>query len=103
MASRLNLHNELKEVLGSNNVYYQPPESFKIKYPCFVYKREQVDQKYADNYTYTHKHRYTVTYIDLDPDNNIVERMIDHHFMYLSVSRGFVSDGLYHQVFEIYY
>ena len=26
----------LIELLGSNNVYFQPPESIKIDYPCIV-------------------------------------------------------------------
>ena len=39
MASRLNLQDKLEEVLGSKQVYFQPPESLKLKYPCIVYSR----------------------------------------------------------------
>lgn len=37
MASRLDLQTFLEELLESKNVYFQPPESVKMKYPAIVY------------------------------------------------------------------
>lgn len=45
MANRLNLHEEFATLLGSNNVYFQPPESVKLNYPCIKYSRVGIDSK----------------------------------------------------------
>ena len=49
MASRHELHDELKELLGTNRCYFQPPESIKLEYPCIIYKRDPSDILRADN------------------------------------------------------
>ena len=40
MANRLDLQALLEDLLGSRNVYYQPPESDKMNYPAIVYALE---------------------------------------------------------------
>ena len=55
MNSRLKLHNILVEILGSGNVYFQPPESITLKYPCIIYGRVGIDAVHADNKLYKHK------------------------------------------------
>ena len=50
MGSRLELQSKLEELLGSRNVYYQPPESLKMKYPAIRYSKEDIDSpKTYDN------------------------------------------------------
>ena len=39
MDRRLQLHEELCSVLGSRNVYFQPPETIKLTYPCIIYSK----------------------------------------------------------------
>ena len=46
---RTDLHEILKEILGSDNVYFQPPESYKMEYPCIVYERSALTTRFADN------------------------------------------------------
>ena len=46
---RLIFHNKLRNTLGSNNVYFQPPESVKLKYPAVVYSRSEIKQTKADH------------------------------------------------------
>ena len=41
MKTRYELHEFLCEILGSRNVYFQPPESVKMKYPAIVYERTE--------------------------------------------------------------
>ena len=36
--SRLELHALLVELLGSTNVYYEPPETLKMSYPAIRYQ-----------------------------------------------------------------
>ena len=40
---RLILHDELITLLGSSNVYFQPPTSIKMNYPCIIYKLDDVE------------------------------------------------------------
>ena len=64
MASRLELHEKLCELLGSRNVYYQPPATVKMKYPAIVYRRYAIDNVHADNIPYFRFHGYEITVID---------------------------------------
>lgn len=98
---RQELHAELVELLGSDNVYYEPPESFKMKYPCLVYTRENMSLRRADNKIYSSETEYQITYISRTPDDDFIDAMIDH-FGDVSHSRHFVSDKLHHDVFYIY-
>lgn len=101
MASRLNLHEELCEILGSRNVYFQPPASIRMKYPAIVYKRTQLNTRHANDKLYLSKTGYQVTIIDENPDSEIVEKMME--FPMCSFNTHFTSDGLNHDVFTIYY
>lgn len=47
MASSLDLQREFQALC--KNVYFQPPESVKLLYPCIVYKRSAGDTRFADN------------------------------------------------------
>lgn len=102
MSKRLELQNRFRELLGSSNVYYQPPESIRMQYPCIVYEKEDVFNRHADDYNYLLTDRYTVTYISKDPDNTM-DRTLLHAFQMCSFDRRFTSDNLYHDVFTLYY
>ena len=49
MASRLSLQTMLEEILGSRNVYYNPPASVRMEYDAIVYSRTKIDNKFANN------------------------------------------------------
>ena len=49
MASRLELQTKLEELMDSRNVYFQPPTSTTISYPCIVYNIGNGDAKRANN------------------------------------------------------
>lgn len=103
MNNRLELHKKLVELLGSNQVYFQPPENIRMKYPCFVYERSYIDSKYADDKNYSKYVRYELMFISKDPDtNDFIARVLDS-FLYCSHTRHFVSDNLNHEVFDLYY
>lgn len=89
------------EILGSNNVYHQPPESIKIEYPCIVYKRDRIDTEYAGNRPYKHMKRYQIQVIDVDPDDVIHEKI--GQLPMSSYDRFFVADGLNHDVYNVYF
>lgn len=98
---RIQLHNLLKSILGSDNVYFQTPESQNIQYPAIVYELETVDTSYAGDSPYKINNRYQVTYIDRSPDSDIPRRIQE-----LPMSRFksyFSVDGLNHYNHSIYF
>lgn len=101
MGTRIELHEILCNILGSRNVYFQPPESVKMQYPCIVYKRSAVNTRFADNEIYMRKKRYTVTVIDKNPDGEIPDKVAS--IPMCAFDRHFTSDNLNHDVFSIYY
>lgn len=98
---RKQLHQLLTDILGSKNVYFQPPESIKLQYPCIIYKLDDIDTVFADNIPYLHKRRYSITVIDRDPESVIRDKMTE--LQACSFERHFVSDNLYHYVFSMFY
>lgn len=100
---RLELHEKLCSILGSRNVYFQPPESVKLSYPCFVYHASNASVFHADNKRYLTVKSYDVTYIDRNPDNSMVKRLLDSDLDYVSYGRYYTFDNLNHYTFVIYW
>jgi hypothetical protein len=98
---RVELQTKLEEILGSKNVYFEPPENIKMKYPCIVYEVGAGLRTPADNKKYLYSQGYSVTYITKDPDTDIPDKLLD--LQYCSLERPFKSENLYHWVFFIYY
>ena len=102
MANRVELQNRLEAFLGSENVYFQPPETMKLNYPCIVYELAAKNVPRANDDIYQIHNRYTVTFIGLSADTDLLDRAL-HEFQYCSFDRRFVSANMYHDVFTIYY
>ena len=100
-ARRVELQRILEEILGSKNVYFQPPENVKLKYPCIIYQLGAGLRTPADNKKYLYYQGYTVTLITKDPDTDIPDKLLD--LQYCSLERPFIAENLYHWVFFIYY
>ena len=106
MGSRLQLQSILEEILnnGSGNplkVYYQPPESVRLTYPCIIYNMTRIEKDNADDAKYLKDRKYTINYISRTVDDDTVERILVLPFC--SHDRRFVSDNLYHDVFTLFY
>lgn len=101
MGQRPQLHSLLKEVLGSENVYFQPPSSLHMKYPCIVYHRDDIRTEFAGNLPYTHEKRYQVIYMDRSPDSNVPDKLAA--LPKCTFDRNYVVDNLNHDVFTIYF
>lgn len=102
MARRLQLHEKLCEILGSRNVYFQPPASVKLKYDCIVYKVQNRNDLRADNKQYRNFTCYEVKIIYRNPDSDLPERIMSE-FDYVMHNNTFVVDNLHHDVFSICY
>lgn len=102
MARRLQLHEKLCEILGTRNVYFQPPASVKLRYNCIVYKVLNRNDLRADNKRYRNLIAYEVKLIYRDPDSELPE-IIMNSFDYIMHNNTFVVDNLHHDVFTVYY
>lgn len=101
MSRRLELQTLLTDVLGSKNVYFQPPASVKMSYPCFVYSLDDINTNYADDLSYMRKKKYKITLVDKDPDSRFVDILLDR--TNASFSRFYTADNLNHWVFLLYF
>lgn len=98
---RSELQEILVTLLGSLNVYFQPPESVKMLYPCIRYVRDQANTRFADNSPYRHTKRYRVTVIDPDPDSEIPDKVAE--LPLCAFNRFYVANNLNHDVYLLYY
>lgn len=102
MASRVELQYKLEALLGSENVYFQPPETMKFNYPCVVYELAAKNVPRANDDVYQIHNRYTVTFIGLSADSDLLDRTL-HEFQHCTFDKRFISANMYHDVFTIYY
>ena len=102
MATRLKLQAELETLLGSENVYYQPPESVKLKYPCIVYSLDPTYTAHADNKNYIMINRYHIKHIYKSISNSLKDRLLQH-FMMISHDNEMIADSMYNDDFTLYY
>lgn len=98
---RLSLQTILETILGSRNVYFQPPANVQMKYPCIVYNRDFAETEFAGNKLYRRVKRYQVTVIDRDPDSEIPDKVAA--LPLCKFSRFFTADNLNHDVFNIFF
>ena len=99
MAPRLELQSLLEEV--TEHVYFQPPSSIQMEYPCIIYSRDGSSADHANNDLYRHIKRYEVTVIDRNPDTELADKV--EALRYSSFERFFAADHLNHYVFSLFF
>lgn len=100
-ARRLQLHEILCGILQTRQVYFQPPSSHLMEYPCIRYTLEGDSHRNADDLKYQRFDRYTVTYIDPDPESDVPEAL--GSLSMCTLDRAYAADGLNHYVYTLYY
>lgn len=101
MGRRLDLHSILKELLGSDNVYFQPPSNIQMQYPCIVYQRDRAKTEFANNSPYRYKKRYQVTVIDRNPDSGVPDKIAALPMCLFSAF--YTADNLNHDSFNLFF
>lgn len=99
MTKRQDLQNLLLTFV--DNVYFQPPANTKLKYPCIIYKRDDIVIHHADNNPYKNKKRYQITIIDTDPDSTIHEKVAA--LPSCTYDRNFATENLNHDVLNLFF
>lgn len=92
-----------RQILGNDNVYFSPPSSKQMKYPCIRYNVAGSEMDHANNSVYRMSLRYEVTYITKSSTSgsNLIEEMLK--IPYCRFDRRYYADGLDHYVFTLYY
>lgn len=102
--TREELHKILCDDLGNNHCYYSPPSNIQMLYPCIVYERDGTTIRHADDTRYFNRKRYHITIITENEDDDILKNLIeDTRLLYLSEDSPFVTDGLYHYPYTLYF
>ena len=97
----LELQAAFEELLGSREVYYNPPMSVQMRYPAIVFTRGNIGNNFAGDSVYMQTYRYEVTVITEDPDHECINKV--SKLPMCAHDRAFVSDNLYHNVFTLYH
>ncbi len=97
------LQQVLQEIMGDDGkAYFQPPENLKLKYPCIVFDRSGARIARADNVSYRITKSYTVTLITKSADNDkYLDKLLE--LPMCTFDREFITDGLVHEVFSVYF
>lgn len=101
MGTREDLDALLCGTLGSDNVYFQPPENLRLKYPCIIYSLSGFYERHANNRTYHRRREYSMLYITRDPDDAMIEALAD--LEYCALGKPYTADDLHHYPYTIYY
>ena len=102
MGDRFSLHEELCSIVGSRHVYFQPPSSDLMKYPCIRYSKGTPSTKKANNGLYGYTECYEGVVIDTDPDSKIPRNLVGH-FPMCSLGKSYTAENLNHTPFTLFY
>lgn len=101
MAPRLSLQTLLEEILGSEEVYFQPGENITMDYPAIVYNVDGLNTKWADNLAYDQIVEWQVVHICRDPDDETWRKI--GRLPRSTLNRTAVVDNLNHYYFTLYF
>lgn len=99
--TRLDLQALFEGLLSSRNVYFQPPESKRLNYPCIVYHLANIRNTPADNIPYLQGTAYTIIYITDDPDDIMVKTL--SKLPLCRFDRWYAANNLNHYSYLLYY
>lgn len=85
----------------ADHVYFQPPPSLVMQYPCIVYSRSRARVLHANNKVYRRTKGYQVTVIAKEPDSTIPDKVAD--LPLCSFDRHYTADNLNHDVYILFF
>ena len=72
-----------------------------MKYPCIRYDRSKIDITHANDMPYKLSKGYSLTVIYNDPDDTLSDSI--SKLQHCSFEKGYKTNNLYHDVFNIYF
>lgn len=101
MNSRKKLQAKLESLMDGHKVYFQPPETVKLTYPCIIFSLSSRKTIHADNSPYGFGNRYSVTIIDQNPDSVFADKVA--MLPTARFNRSYTADNLHHTVYTLYF
>lgn len=101
MGNRISLQQKLESILGTRNVYYNPPENLAMKYPAIRYRLVGSSNAKANDSNYIKHRKYELTLIDYDADSQYVDLL--EELPYCELNSPYTADGLYHFKFTLFF
>lgn len=101
MPSRDELQTIFEELLGSRNVYYDPPTNLRMNYDAIRYSLSALNIRFANDKRYLNKKRYDAVVIARDPDPEVVDKILE--LPYTSMGKPYTADNLHHYPITIYF
>lgn len=101
MRSRLDLQTLLESIVGKGHVYFQPPESVKLTFPCIVYNLSGYENQNADDMKYLSNKKYDVLYITKKPDDPVIDQI--EGLKGVRFNRWYANDAINHYSYTIIY
>lgn len=99
--NRLELSEKLEAIMDecdeTPHLYFQPPESVKMEYPCMVYHLRTMTSQYADDLPYMLSIGYDITYITRSPTSKVPVRMAKEPCF--GFDRYYTADNLHHYAY----
>lgn len=95
--------------LGIPNVYFEPPQNYKILYPCAVVRMGTISSRSADNRVYKLDNNYEIIYIRRQFDDQMVNAILvgdaKHAppFSMIRHIRHYTAEGLHHDLYKLYF
>lgn len=99
--TRVDLQYLLEGLLGSRNVYFQPPANVRMNYPAIVYQLSSLQNVPANNDVYLQRVAYDITVIDEDPESEIASTI--SKLPLCRFDRFYTAENLNHFVYTLYY
>ena len=101
MGDRLYLQAKFEEILGSRNVYFQPPASVSMNYPAIRYELKDFRNQSANNsQSYITSTGYECVLIMRTPDTEYLQEIFK--IPYCKFGRYYRAENLHHYSFTIY-
>lgn len=91
------LKNAMEEAGEEPNLYFQPPESVKLAYPCIIYSLNDMTNWYADDFPYGTTIRYDFTYITRSPSSKLPAKLVK--LKHVGFDRYYVYENLHHYAY----
>ena len=96
------LQSLLEATVGSEvKVYFQPPSTLKMQYPCIRYERDAANTEFAGNKPYRYTKRYQVMVITRESDSPIPDKIAE--LPMCTFDRWYAAENLNHDVFNLYF
>lgn len=81
------------------HLYFQPPESVKLEYPCMIYRLRTMTSRKADDKPYYKTIGFDITYVTRSPNSSVPSRMLSEQYM--NFDRYYTSENLHHYAYTI--